>query len=89
MKAETQARIDSIMVQVPSNIVMSEANRDIVRERVRLALLEQDRDTRHACADAVNAIAAESTISGSESLNLVVTAFCQRAHAACINAQAI
>lgn len=33
-------------------------------EIVRLALKDQDRDTRHACAEAVNAVGIPSTIPG-------------------------
>lgn len=87
MKPSTQERIERIVSRAQPYLTPGQtcALREIVEHELRCV----DRDTRHACADAVNAIASEPTISGADSVKFVVTAFCNRAHQACMNTQSI
>lgn len=55
---------------------------DELVEIVRMALKEQDRDTRHACAEAVNAVDIPSTLPG---WGLVVDGMKAHFHAAVMN----
>lgn len=56
--------------------------RESMREAVISALKEQDRDTRHACAEAV---AFSTTFPASKDVNDAIS----RAHVACVNASAV
>lgn len=51
----TQARIDRIMAHVAFS-GWSDDNLCMVRELILTSLREQDRDTRHACAEALCAV---------------------------------
>lgn len=83
----TQARVERILKRCESALTPGQLA--ALAEIVEYELRQQDRDTRHACAEAVLAIAQEPTISGSEPIKLVITAFCQRAHTAVMNTQAV
>ncbi len=88
MKPSTEKLIARIMDAAP-NGANHTSTRDFYKT-IELCLREQDRDTRHVCAEAVSAIASEPTISGTDSpLRLVTEAFCQRAHAVCMNIRSI
>lgn len=58
---------------------------DQAREVIRRALKEQDRDTRHACADAI--LQEKYGIAGEEGKNGLI--FKTRAQEACMNTQAV
>ncbi len=56
---------------------------------LRRALIEQDRLTRHACAEAVLAIAAIPETETNLGARIVLKAMCQDASQACLKAQAL
>ncbi len=64
-------------------IVTSKTSEGLERA-IELALREQDKRTRHACAEAVNALRPDGGTAYAACLNLV-----SRAHAACLNTQSI
>lgn len=81
MNAKTIARIASIRAAADLSPASFE-------QRIILALKEQDRDTRHACAEAVNALKQrhdpyDRDIGGD------FASWQSRAHSACMNVQAI
>jgi len=80
MKATTQARIDRVMAVAgfPTSIDQP------LRDAVEAALREQDRDTRHACAEAV----LDAGMDGYKGYHMVVVTI-QNAQRACMNAPAI
>lgn len=77
MNAKTQARID-LLVQLYAATGAGLDACKVFRETVEQQLRAQDRDTRYACAEAVNALAGEQG-------ELMANA----AHQACINTQAV
>jgi len=80
MKPTTQARIDRVANLVSDHITPGRAA--ALRETVEFILKEQDRDTRHACAEAVCAVyTGERVMSKAEIVNA--------AHAACMNAYSV
>lgn len=93
MKPVTQERIDRIMDGHESLRRLLEIHRIPIRESIRIALLEQDRDTRHACAEAVNAIPFHSPglmPDGTKATCfLSLREFKSAAHQACMNAHSI
>ncbi len=76
MKPTTRTRIDRILKLCPPGLYQMQVSFEL-----ETILLEQDRDTRHACAEAI------TSLTETHGTNLVV-AF-QAAHAACMNAKAI
>lgn len=101
MKVEIQQRIAQLAEQVYRVATQHPDDRDMslnrmdqpaideLRQVIETILREQESRTRHACAEAVAAIANEPTLSGSDSIKLVLTGFCQRAHDTIMNTQAI
>ncbi len=99
MKLSTQKRIDSLMLE--HEIALQEhrhgsfeqrvAARKAMRDAITLALKEQDRDTRHACAEAV--LTCRSSDGARElfgaSRIIEEDYMLQSAHQVCMNVQAI
>lgn len=82
MKPATQARIDAVLTAMFTYAHIGEVSEEDIREAIRLALLEQDRDTRHACAEAVSAVyTGELVMSKAEIVHA--------AHQACMNARTV
>lgn len=77
----TQARIDRVMAHVAFS-GWSEQNLAMVRGLIEMALREQDRDTRHACAEAVSHCNDHGSV---DDAFITLT----RAHSACVNVQAV
>lgn len=89
MKTAEQ-KIDTIF----SDWVKEEQTLDQLERRVVLAMKEQDRDTRHACADAVTRLSVEVANANSYrgKVNQAADFACQqlnRAAGICINTRAI
>jgi len=80
MNANTEASVARILSRVSPYVTAGQLA--ALSEIVEYELKRQDRDTRHACAEAVNAI-----YDGSEVMTKVE--IINRAHAACINTQAV
>lgn len=80
MNPKTKQRIDRIVYRVNDYLTPGQAA--ALREIVEHELREQDRDTRHACAEAVLSIRNEDVLFSSQRA-------VDRAHAACINTSAI
>lgn len=80
MKPETQAAIDRIMNRVPMGI--SEGHAAGLREILEYELREQDKRTRHACAEAI-------TVSQHERPYPSPSVAYERARQICLNTQAI
>lgn len=78
MNPLTQTRIDRIVTAAYHGQISEEALRGLILSTLR----EQDRDTRHACAEAI----AFSTVQPCSSETNEAIA---RAHSACMNAHAI
>ncbi len=89
MKATTQARIDRVTNLLPTGMMMTDDVRALVGECVRRTLLEQDKVTRHACAEAVNEAHYQHWLDQDIPVPEAATAATQRAHQACINTQAV
>ncbi len=77
MKTATRTRIDRILKLCPPGMYQMQVSFEL-----ETILLEQDRDTRHACAEA-----AQTALLNSQALMLEEAA--STAYAACMNAQAI
>lgn len=90
----TQTRIDRVCSQIVSIYSSPDNDNEELIEILRLMLKEQDRDTRHACAEAVIQISDPfdirkyPTIGDRCKSRGFVTAI-NAAHAACMNARAI
>lgn len=87
LRPETAARVVGLAKSV-RDLVIAEYGvtkgcplLDGLEAKLLMALKEQDRDTRHACAEAVCAIESYGLIDARMALN--------RAHGACMNAHAI
>ncbi len=78
-----QARIARIVDIVSYSL--PEADQQLLAAAIESALREQDRDTRHACAEAVLMANPQD---GAHDHPLVVECF-NRAHQACMNAQSL
>lgn len=76
MRPITHERIERIMTLVAAN-----AKHSLIESEVRTVMLEQDHDSRHACAEAVALLAATK--------GTLLFVELTRAHSACMNAQAI
>ncbi len=83
LSPKTQERIDRVILAL--NEAWSQQDKTILLNAIELVLKEQDRDTRHACAEAV--LMANPRDAAHEH-PLVVECF-NRAHQACMNAQAV
>ena len=80
MKPTTQDRIAEV-IEAASH----PSNPADLRATIERVLREQDRDTRHACAEAVSAISLEEWESGRVAAAIIL----QRAHQVVMNATAI
>jgi hypothetical protein len=78
LKPSTQERIQRVL-----GCVADTSDWEYLRKTVETVLREQDRDTRHACAEAVAATRRDGRMIECERLVL------RDAEAACINAQSI
>lgn len=83
MTPSTQARIDDVIAAVKRHATLTPIGERVIRNQVRLALKEQDRDARHACAEAVLTISSDGRLIECERRTLA------SAHQACMNARAI
>lgn len=83
MNPTTRARINRIMEAAGYPASPMSENGQRLLGVVTMALREQDRDTRHACAEAV------SNLNPIEGFPNVSTALLLDAHRACMSAQAI
>jgi hypothetical protein len=93
LRPAAEARVDAIFTAAAEWVVASRGSisaenqaMDNLRAAIRLALKEQDRDTRHACAEAVLGVGAGET---NISIRLITDAVCTRAHAVCMNTHAV
>lgn len=90
LKPSTQKRIDYVLTVVRDSRCLS--LRQQQEERLAVAiervLKEQDRDTRHACAEAVNALSRHPDPYDRDTGGDVLS-FQRRAYAACINTQSV
>ena len=84
MNPTTIHRIDTLAALATKCV--KDGDREGLKIAIERALRYQDRDTRHACAEAVNALANAET---NESVRIIVNAICHRAHNACMNVRAI
>lgn len=84
MKPTTEARVARILTRVSP--YLSAGQLGALAEIVEYELRAQDRDTRHECAEAVNGISRiyDAFQGGDHACQIVI-----RAHAACMNTQAI
>lgn len=82
----TQERITHVLSMVPNLAKLSAESRRGIEDAVLMALKEQDRDTRHACAEAVRTINRQyDHFQGGDHACQIV----MRAEQACINAHLV
>ena len=77
-----EVKVDEIIGKIVCNIFVSQEQWNELHIILSVALKEQDRDTRHACAEAVNAVDIPSTLPG---WGLVVDGMKMHFHAAVMN----
>lgn len=83
MNAKTQDRIDRVLAAMFTFAHIGEVSEDDIKAAIELALKEQDRDTRHACAEAMNLNLIQSNY------HMPASEVLTRAHQACMNTQAV
>ncbi len=87
MKPTTQGRIDRAVFDI-DNLCYDEGHDVSLRAILEMLMKEQDRDTRHACAEAVSALKYRRDPNGRDSGGDYIV-WQSHAHAACINVQAV
>jgi len=91
--AEQKAEEFIKTLSITKGVRLDARDADKIKQQIVLLLKYQDRDTRHACAEAVISLARCSTANENAIYNEdgeCVDAIClDQAHNACINAQAI
>lgn len=79
---DIKTKVDNLLVKIIFCDLRTEIGIDAAKKAIRLAIKEQDRDTRHACAEAVENCEGE--------MDADVKLICNGdAHSACMNARAL
>lgn len=83
MNTQTKQRIDRILKLCPPGLHQMQISFEL-----EAILREQDRDTRHACAEAILEIGSNDALAG-DSARFILNAFKATAHQAVMNTSAI